>query len=97
MPSFWMTLRMAWRLVLCSLDLPPSPLNCMRFFIRSSGCTKSVAAILGRSRPLTRQSRRRGSGLVWGWSSGTELVVLTWSSLNRFQLGNRRRARNLPP
>uniref|UniRef100_A0A6B0TXR1 Putative secreted protein n=1 Tax=Ixodes ricinus TaxID=34613 RepID=A0A6B0TXR1_IXORI len=71
MPSFWMTLRMAWRLVLCSLDLPPSPLNCMRFFIRSSGCTKSVAAI-----PAEPPKRKRtGLGMVfWDGACCADMV-----------------------
>lgn len=40
----------AWKLVLYSRVLAPSPLSCIRFFTRSRGCTKTVAPILGEDR-----------------------------------------------
>lgn len=36
----------AWNVFLYCLALPPSPLNCIRFFTKSRGCTNSVAAML---------------------------------------------------
>lgn len=40
----------AWKLVLYSRVLAPSPLSCIRFFTRSSGCTNTVAPILEEDR-----------------------------------------------
>lgn len=69
----------AWKLVLYSRVLAPSPLNCIRFFTRSRGCTKTVAPILGKERggvkcqvfqiyqcplePGNKRSQRAGSAM----------------------------------
>lgn len=50
----------AWKLVLYSRVLAPSPLNCIRFFTKSRGCTKTVAPILKGSSKTGKASEISG-------------------------------------